>query len=198
MPFILGEGINSVSSQFNSAILAQRRAIANGVYDVHTNTMQYPAITQPTHARFEVVPADSNAADHGKADSSSTVFPPLKPLVARNFLVFDTYMESQPGLRGPALPALQAIKPAPPAATAPLTYVPPFGGVSAPPLSAVPAAIRDLLPADCRAAFDEAAERERAWQARWHRPEAELGCRLREPVVDKAIMPGQVGLVADR
>jgi chromatin structure-remodeling complex protein RSC7 len=28
----------------------------DGIYDVHTNTMQYPQIMQPTHARWERVP----------------------------------------------------------------------------------------------------------------------------------------------
>jgi chromatin structure-remodeling complex protein RSC7 len=33
-----------------------RRANLGGVYDVHTNIMQYPKIMQPTHARWERVP----------------------------------------------------------------------------------------------------------------------------------------------
>lgn len=33
-----------------------RRANLHGVYDVHTNIMQYPKIMQPTHARWERVP----------------------------------------------------------------------------------------------------------------------------------------------
>ncbi|EEH44305.1 uncharacterized protein PADG_00594 [Paracoccidioides brasiliensis Pb18] len=44
------------ASRFNSSILATRRENLNGQYDIHTNTMLYPRIMQPTHFRWEVVP----------------------------------------------------------------------------------------------------------------------------------------------
>ncbi|KAJ5774497.1 Chromatin-remodelling complex RSC SWI/SNF subunit Rsc7/Swp82 [Penicillium paradoxum] len=44
------------ASNFNSKLAEMRRANLGGVYDVHTNTMQYPKIMQPTHARWERVP----------------------------------------------------------------------------------------------------------------------------------------------
>ncbi|KAJ5130766.1 Chromatin-remodelling complex RSC SWI/SNF subunit Rsc7/Swp82 [Penicillium bovifimosum] len=44
------------ASAYNSKLAEARRANLNGVYDVHTNTMQYPKIMQPTHARWERVP----------------------------------------------------------------------------------------------------------------------------------------------
>ncbi|KAK2750956.1 hypothetical protein FQN57_000031 [Myotisia sp. PD_48] len=44
------------ASQYNSALLEARRKTLNGVYDIHTNTMLYPNIMQPTHVRWEAVP----------------------------------------------------------------------------------------------------------------------------------------------
>jgi hypothetical protein len=38
-----------------------RRNAGNGVYDVHTNTMHYPASTQPTQVRWERVPEQQMA-----------------------------------------------------------------------------------------------------------------------------------------
>ncbi|CAG8922581.1 unnamed protein product [Penicillium salamii] len=44
------------ASNYNHKLSDMRRANLNGVYDVHTNIMQYPKIMQPTHARWERVP----------------------------------------------------------------------------------------------------------------------------------------------
>ncbi|KAJ5084445.1 Chromatin-remodelling complex RSC SWI/SNF subunit Rsc7/Swp82 [Penicillium alfredii] len=44
------------ASVFNSKLADMRRTNLGGVYDVHTNSMQYPKIMQPTHARWERVP----------------------------------------------------------------------------------------------------------------------------------------------
>lgn len=43
-------------STYNSLISVGRRANLGGIYDIHTNSMQYPKIMQPTHARWERVP----------------------------------------------------------------------------------------------------------------------------------------------
>lgn len=43
-------------SMYNSLISVGRRAQLGGSYDIHTNSMQYPKIMQPTHARWERVP----------------------------------------------------------------------------------------------------------------------------------------------
>ncbi|KAJ5347834.1 Chromatin-remodelling complex [Penicillium brevicompactum] len=50
------------ASNFNHKIADMRRANLNGVYDVHTNIMQFPKIMQPTHARWERVPPNPEAA----------------------------------------------------------------------------------------------------------------------------------------
>ncbi|CAG8134445.1 unnamed protein product [Penicillium olsonii] len=44
------------ASNYNHKLADMRRVNLNGVYDVHTNIMQYPKIMQPTHARWERVP----------------------------------------------------------------------------------------------------------------------------------------------
>jgi len=47
-----------VASRFNSSLTAARRSTFDGVYDPHTNLKCFPAITQPTHARWERVDTD--------------------------------------------------------------------------------------------------------------------------------------------
>lgn len=129
MLWLLGEIANSrifnlyltFPSRYNSHLAQLRRESLNGVYDIHTNTMQYPQNMQPTHARWERVPtppptptdipaSDSDAmADSGANGSSSrknvngkvenskpTVFPPVDPIVKRNYMVVDTYFVNPP------------------------------------------------------------------------------------------------------
>lgn len=45
-----------INSAFNSNLVKMRETTQDGVYDIHTNTMHYPADTQPTRARWEAVP----------------------------------------------------------------------------------------------------------------------------------------------
>lgn len=47
---------NQNPSTFNSNISTARRTNLQGTYDIHTNSMQYPKIMQPSHARWERVP----------------------------------------------------------------------------------------------------------------------------------------------
>ncbi|BDD60668.1 hypothetical protein MPDQ_006612 [Monascus purpureus] len=44
------------ASNFNSAILNVRRQNLQGIYDIHTNAIQYPKIMQPSHVRWERLP----------------------------------------------------------------------------------------------------------------------------------------------
>lgn len=165
---------------------AVRRANLNGVYDIHTNQMHYPRIMQPTHARIEQI-VDRDDPDQPKP--AATIFPPVKPSISRNFLIMDTHLET------------------PPAGVAPTAYDVPFrtsqvdyeSSASADFLSsfkglrAVPDDIRDLLPEECRQAFDSAREKEETWFSRWGN-EADVTSR-REPVVDKAIVPYSMMIV---
>lgn len=127
--------------------------------------MQYPAVMQPTRARIEQIAPEDEAA---RAEGSE-LFPPVAPKLSRNFAVMDTSFEG--GGTGSA------------AATADSTdFLAAFNG-----LGAVPEDIRNLLPEDCRRAFDSAVSKDKEWESRWG-PEGDVMSR-RAPVIDKAIVP---------
>ncbi|KAK2749298.1 hypothetical protein FQN55_003623 [Onygenales sp. PD_40] len=61
------------ASRFNSLTVSARRQNLDGQYDIHTNTMQYPKIMQPTHVRWEAIPPpDSTRADRSHLISSAS------------------------------------------------------------------------------------------------------------------------------
>lgn len=156
---------NPLLSRFNAEIGAARRLNLSGVYDVHTNMMQYPATMQPTHARFEQV-MDSSAP------TDSARFPPLDPKIPRNFKVVDTHMESPPiGFSS----AIYEQHDAP-------SFLADFQG-----LGAVPRDILDELPSECREAFNKALDKEHSWKSKWG-TESTMAHR-RSPIIDAAIVP---------
>lgn len=166
------------ASNFNSILASVRRANLNGVYDIHTNQMHYPRIIQPTHARIQQV-VDSEDT----SSSSSSGLPPVKPSISRNFLITDVEVELPPaGISSAAYEVPFRTSPADRAASARADFLSPFKG-----LSAVPDDIRDLLPEECRKAFDSAVKNEEEWFGKWG-DEKDTMCR-REPVIDKAIVP---------
>jgi chromatin structure-remodeling complex protein RSC7 len=151
-------------------IAASRKANIGGVYDPHTNMMHLPKIMQHTHARWEQV-ADkdedvhmTNGISHvtngvngvhlngtrHKESHRNTIFPPVKPIVSRNFMVVDTVFESPPcsglGIPGPDGDALD---------------------VGANGLRNINEDVLAELPADCKRAFEEAKERELEWKSKW-------------------------------
>lgn len=180
---------------------------------------------QPTHTRWEQVdprtyssaastttktepqqqpsPPSSESGDAANkpSASSATNLKPLPASIPRNYLVVDTYM----AVPGPGVGAAVSARPQPPPPFFPpgtrrMTAAAMAAGDLTSPftqgLSAVPDEIRALLPPECRAAFDNAVAKEREWSSKWG-PEEVVGCR-HQPVIDKAIMPGQVGLIGDR
>ncbi|KAG8166897.1 hypothetical protein KVR01_002586 [Diaporthe batatas] len=164
------------AANFNAQINAIRRRNNKGVYDVHTNTIQYPAIMQPTQARIEPVVA----SDPEDVNTESQIFPPLSPSIPRNFMVTDTYFETPPS----GIAAVSYIR-------APMgsvngengsDFLAPFRG-----LGAVSDDVKDCLPPECREAFEKAAAQEQSWHAKWG-VEASAKSR-RNPVIDKAIVP---------
>jgi chromatin structure-remodeling complex protein RSC7 len=158
-----------------------RRNNRNGVYDIQTNQMHYPAIMQPTHARIEQI-VDGGEPEQPSA-SSATIFPAIKPSISRNFLVMDMHLETPPA--GVSVAAYDV-----PFRTSRTDYEPSASADFLAPfkdLRSVPDDIRDLLPEECRQAFDDAKDKENNWFERWGN-EAEVTSR-REPVVDKAIVP---------
>jgi chromatin structure-remodeling complex protein RSC7 len=175
-------------SQFNSMLSAVRRQNLNGVYDINTNMMHYPRIMQPTHARIEQISDIATAAadpDQQHQQQSAT-FPPLKPAIARNFLVMDTHLETPPAGVAPAAYDLPFRSGSGSAAygeaSAEADFLAPFRG-----LRTVSQEIIDLLPEECRQPFLEARNKEIGWFERWG-DEKEVMARG-EVVVDKAIVP---------
>ncbi|KAL9125851.1 MAG: hypothetical protein Q9217_005006 [Psora testacea] len=158
------------ASRFNSAIAAQRRQNLKGVYDVHTNFMQYPRIMQPTHARWEhvqLLPPDSHPLQNGfkKSDDlmnggtlplnrhpqlEGTIFPEVLPMYTYKFLVSDTYYEmpttSTLGYPGPDEALLD---------------------IGPPGLSQVADDVIAELPTSCRQAFFKARAEEHGWKRKW-------------------------------
>lgn len=129
--------------------------------------MQYPASMQPTHARIEQVAPEDEEATRG-----SVVFPPVSHKMAKNFYIADTYLETPP----------TGIAPTAYDQNDPTDLLASFNS-----LEAVSDDIKDLLPPQCREAFDKAVHNEKQWKDRWG-PESKTMSR-REPIIDKAIVP---------
>lgn len=131
--------------------------------------MQYPGMMQPTIARIEqVAPEDEEAL----AEGNSGKFPAVSLRMARNFLVMDTYCESAPSNKASTASSKES----------PADFLATFNG-----LGAVSSEIKDLLPPECRKAFNGALGADREFQSRWG-TESEKMSR-REPIIDKAIVP---------
>lgn len=99
-------------------------------------------------------------------------FPSLDPRIPRNFTVIDTYMETPPAGISSAVYEKREVP----------GFLADFQG-----LGAVSSDILDELPPECRAAFDKALDKEKAWKATWG-PE-KTTTRRREPIIDAAIVP---------
>ena len=159
-----------------------RRPNLNGVYDIHTNVMQYPQTMQPTHVRWERVPsiteqamtighighahAQSDEMDiDGEADKpKAAVFPPVDPVISRNYMVVDTYYEGPPKVDMP-YPGLDGD----------MYDIGPRG------LCSISDDIVAELPEDARKSLIEARDVERRWKLRWG-TEYEDGARAHLPI----------------
>ncbi|EMC92957.1 hypothetical protein BAUCODRAFT_37871 [Baudoinia panamericana UAMH 10762] len=170
------------ASRFNARLTAMRRATLDGVYDSHTNMMFYPKIMQPTHARWEQIPppiasitnggaeslpngTTNNGGpheDHEAAEPNPSIFPPVPPIISRNFVITDTHLSH------PALPSSSGY-PGPDSAT-----LDPTSGSNG--LTTIPAELVEELPAECRAAFEQARGEETRWKRSWG---TEAGSALR-------------------
>lgn len=140
---------------------------------------------QPTHARIE--PVKNSSSD--PTEPTSTVFPDLDPKITRNFQVLDIHYEPAPAGVSPLtvssssnLAASEGAGVGAGAATA--DFLSPFKG-----LGAVSDDVKDLLPPECRKAFDEALGREDEWRSRWG-TETE-SCSRGQPIIDRAVVPFQ-------
>ena len=160
-----------LDSQFYSALTTNRRKNLNGIYDVHTNIMQYPKIMQHTHAQWEQIYPEGvesktqnllickvNGAEvdgnrplmHEHDQRADSPFTPLPESYLRNFMIVDTYA------RGP--PTSTFGYPGPPGSVV---------DVGPPGLTEVVDDVIAVLPDECRKAFFEAQEEERRWQSSW-------------------------------
>lgn len=146
--------------------------------------MQYPSIMQPTHARWERVPPSTDfpatKSINGTTIQKSitdivdqedikmtdgiepqslettiqdkpTIFTPVNPIYTRNYLVVDTLYESPPTGSTSGIPGPDGD-----------SYDVGFNG-----LSSVSEEIRNLLPEECRVAFEKAVGDELAWKGKW-------------------------------
>ncbi|KAL8944542.1 MAG: hypothetical protein Q9211_000553 [Gyalolechia sp. 1 TL-2023] len=85
------------ASRFNTSIALTRRQNLEGLYDPHTNILQYPRTMQPTHARWEACDANSVSPDTESANEDrevDTKFFQIPSVLERNFLIADTYFAS--------------------------------------------------------------------------------------------------------
>jgi chromatin structure-remodeling complex protein RSC7 len=128
-------------SRFNSTLSAMRMHNLQGVYDIHTNVMQYPAHMQPTHARWEVINDENDDSSEKEAR-----LPRLDPVYGRNFRIHDIWLESAPESTLPT-PGLDGED---------------IG------LASIPSLVLEELPAEALQALEEAKARERTWRSKWH------------------------------
>ncbi|RDW93275.1 chromatin structure-remodeling complex subunit RSC7 [Aspergillus mulundensis] len=114
------------AANFNAVLSHTRQQNLGGVYDIHTNIIQYPKIMQPTHARWErIPPADHRGANKLTKDMSTltlsngvigeeniqpeiehqdnqpdgetpTIFSTIPSTLSRRFAVLDVHTESSP------------------------------------------------------------------------------------------------------
>jgi chromatin structure-remodeling complex protein RSC7 len=161
------------ASRFNTLLTTARAMNNNGVYDYNTNMMFYPKIMQPTHVKWEEVPAEpptgqpkhlanghlpngdsehDSAMDMDTKPNPSTIFTPVPPIVSRNFTVIDTVFKAPPisnaGYPGPDGHVLD-----------------PTSGPNG--LAGVSQDLLDELPPACRLAFEQAREEELRWKRQW-------------------------------
>ena len=172
-----------LGSRFNSALTHSRRQNLGGIYDIHTNVMQYPKIMQPSHAYWEQLstPSGSPKAPRtfanqgrdnlgqensleprdGESDDydvppAETIFSGVAPVLARNFLITDT------SFLGPLRSGLGL-----PGPDEEILDIGPGG------LRHVAENVIAELPDRCRRAFGEAQAEEIKWKTTWVREEVD-------------------------
>lgn len=113
----------------------------NGIYDIHTNVMQWPANTQPTHARWEAVDDISDRETFNK-DSR---LPHLNSVYSRNFRIHDICLDSAPES----------------------WFSKPGADAESTGLTSVPLEVLEELPQAALSAFANARDREANWRGKW-------------------------------
>ncbi len=132
---------------------------------------------QPTHARWEQIDDHKTETKWNllrnypgnEEDQTPSIFPPVKPIYSRNFMIVDTIYESGSasnlGIPGPDGDANDLG----------------FTG-----LSTIPDHIKAELPLDCLRALEEVLNKEQKWKSKWG-DESHFGHR-RPPAIDKGVV----------
>lgn len=154
-----------------------RRENLNGMYDVHTNVMQYPKTMQPTHAKWVQIKDDEieangldtngHANDHEEGEVPS-IFPPVRSIYSRNYMIVDTAYET-PQYSNLGVPGSDAD-----------SYDMGFNG-----LSSVSDEVKAELPPECLAAFEEALAKEIEWKSKWGTEGTDT--HRKAPIIDKGL-----------
>ncbi|KAI4175333.1 MAG: hypothetical protein LQ343_001708 [Gyalolechia ehrenbergii] len=141
------------ASRFNTSVALTRRRNLEGVYDPHTNVLQYPRIMQPTHARWEACGANYDSPYRELTDGdkeANTKFFQIPSVLERNFLIADTYFTSPPlmsfGIPGPDGDVLD---------------------VGPPGLPAISESVAASMPFDSRRALQSAQQEASKWKTSW-------------------------------
>jgi chromatin structure-remodeling complex protein RSC7 len=187
------------SSNFNSLLSTFRAVNNNGVYDIYTNQLHYPAHMQHTHARWEEVspPAEQTASsdsidvENGLTHSATSTPTETSPATPPELLPSSTSDTTTKPLSSTTPFPTRLITPASFPKQTPYLYrnaltidtvlaVPPTSTLGIPgpdgedPWGLGPKGLVDveedliqLLPAECRAAFEAARDEERKWKQSW-------------------------------
>lgn len=150
---LLCQGSQVIYSRFNTSITSLRQQNLEGIYDPHTNALQYPRIMQATHARWEPCTTGCGSPTVGPVDHDGQAdleFPNIPPVLEQNFLIADTYFQGPPassfGIPGPDGDVLD---------------LGPSG------LAAISDSAAAALPVECRIALQSARSEALSWKSFW-------------------------------
>ncbi|KAI9836475.1 MAG: hypothetical protein M1837_003381 [Sclerophora amabilis] len=183
------------ASRFNTSLTSSRRYNLQGIYDPHTNVMQFPQITQPTHARWEQISSpdhvpsskEKTAAINGVAETHTHVTKGSSALATNGTDAHSISTDTQ----NPTETILTDIAPIYPRnflITDTHFIAPPISGLGVPGpdgdefdlghggLDDIASDVIAELPPDCLKAFRAAREQERLWKTSW-RAEGDDGAR---------------------
>ncbi|KAL5336478.1 chromatin remodelling complex Rsc7/Swp82 subunit-domain-containing protein [Aspergillus crustosus] len=177
------------AANFNAVLSHTRRQNLGGIYDIHTNLIQYPKIMQPSHARWERIPPpdprgenklakgmstltlsngtteDENAQPETETQENEpeqetpTIFSAIPAALSRRFAVLDAHCESPP-YSNMGVPGLDGD----------VHDLGANGLISAANPNHpefVSPEILEELPAGCKEALIEAASHEWEWKSKW-------------------------------
>jgi chromatin structure-remodeling complex protein RSC7 len=129
------------ASAFNTALARARESNFQGLYEIHTNTIQFPRHMQPTHGRWEKVTPDND----DDTERQIKRLPAVEPVYTRSFRIHDFAFESAPNSSF-AAPGVDADENR---------------------LGAIGVDALDELPAECLEALREAQRQEAQWRSGW-------------------------------